>query len=222
MRSVLVAALAGAVLVAGCADGPAAETAADTGDGVGELLRPLEGVAQDGIVLGDPDAPRTITAYVAVGSVDVRLNQALPDLVERAVRPGRASLQLRTVSETEAAKAEGAELGARALQAAGLQDRLWHLYRVMSAAHLGFLDSEQVDAMVAAVPGLDAAQVARDAGTPRITRAIDRADAYARRARVTDPPAVTVTRADGSARRIRWETADGLVRAVMRALDAPR
>src|SRR5512143_3607816 len=85
----------------------------------------LRGIPQDGITLGRLSAPATLTAYVDPAFMSGELSDpaTLRHLVDADVRPGRLKIQLRTVPSYDVPSLTDQGVpGARALQAAGLQN----------------------------------------------------------------------------------------------------
>jgi protein-disulfide isomerase len=185
-------------------DGAAAE--------VQRTLTALRGVPQDGITLGTPDASATLTAYVDVTTRTELLDPPVfAQVIRDFVRPGRLRIQLRTVpAGDEAIASDSGWAAARALQAAGVQDRLWDLYAVFDADYIGVLSDEDLRTMGRSVPGLDVPGMLREARSPRIRKAIERALAYAQAARITTTPAFVLQRTDGAPIVLRGSLVRGL------------
>lgn len=165
------------------------------GPPVSALLAPLASVPQDGFTLGRADAPVTATVYAYLGAFDEGFDRALPRLVERYVRPGRVKLKLRTLSGDPAGVAVGSRSAAAAAQAAGLQDRLWAMYRIVNARHVGVLRDADLVAAVEALPGLDRERWSVDARSARVAAAVRRGDARARSAGIEAAPTIVLSAA---------------------------
>jgi hypothetical protein len=128
----------------------------------------LRGIRQRGLLLGDPKAPITIVEY---GAFDCPACAAvhrdvLPQVIERYVRTGKASIEFRGVAGE--APSVSREL-ALASQAASAQKRGWEFVqlaylRSLEGARPG-TEAEPV-ARLARALGLDATRLAGDASEP--------------------------------------------------------
>jgi protein-disulfide isomerase len=96
--------------------------------GVQEVQRELQGIPQDGIVLGRPDAPVTIVEFADISCPACAsfATTTLPTVIDRWVRPGDAKLEFRPIAFINTSSERGA-LGALA---AGRQDTLWQFVEV--------------------------------------------------------------------------------------------
>jgi protein-disulfide isomerase len=108
-----------AVSLTGGDDGASAEDV----QGIAAVQRELQGVPQDGNVLGRKSAPVTIVEYGDISCPACRSAStgSLPEVVERWVRPGEAKMEFRPIAFINASSERGA-LGALA---AARQDQLW-------------------------------------------------------------------------------------------------
>lgn len=153
----------------------------------------LSGVPQDGFTLGVSHAPVTATVYTYLGAYDGGLNRALPELVEDYVRPGKVKVQLRTLMRDPEGVSFSEDSGPAAAQAAGLQNRLWPFYRLLTARHPGYLDADLVQAVAADVPGLDRRRWIADVRSRRVADAVRRGEEGARDAGVRSAPTVVLS-----------------------------
>jgi protein-disulfide isomerase len=156
--------------------------------GAGDVQRLLEGIPQDGVALGDPDAPVTLIEFADLQCPFCAQfsREAFPALVREYVRAGELRVLFRPLTFI----GEDSEEAARAVLAAGEQDRLWHavdlFYRSQGGENSGWVDDELLGALGPSIPGLDgrvvlaevesaavdeglaaAADAARDAGVDR-------------------------------------------------------
>ena len=128
----------------------------ETIEGAAAVESELEGIEQSGTVLGDPDAPVTITEFADLQCpVCADFSQTeISTIVEEAVRPGDARLEYATFPVL----GEDSELAARAALAAAEQDRLWQFTEIFYA-NQGFENSGYVTedflTSVAEAAGLD-------------------------------------------------------------------
>jgi protein-disulfide isomerase len=193
-RALAIPCVVAVTAAAGCRDAQSANLSPTA-----RTLAALSGVPQDGITLGRRDAPVTLTVYSDVTTrIDLLDGTTFDRIMRRYVRPGRLRIQLRTVPETPDPQAtESNWQAARALQAAGIQDRLWQLYAIFDAEYIGSLSDEDLRAMARSVRGLDAAELLRDARSDRVTQAINRAVGFAQSGKVTSLPAFVLQRNGG-------------------------
>ncbi len=188
-RSLALAACLVSVALPGCGQGA---SASDTGDAeVQRNLKAVAGVPQDGITLGRVDAPATLTVFASLDDFSQGFFRGeLPVIVSRWVRPGRLRIQLRTTSKTVlgAPSDRGAVVAAKVAQAVGLQDHLWQFYGALSARYVGYLDDAVLSQALSDVKGVDRGAEHRDVGSDRIRNAVDKADRFARAAKVSELP----------------------------------
>src|SRR5829696_8015518 len=177
-RALVLAGVAGLVVVAMVVlalatghDEPATRSAAAP-TGVAEVHEMLQGVPQDGIALGDPDAPVTLVEFADLQCPFCRdfALETLPLIVRDYVRRGKLRLEFQTL----AFLGPDSERAARAVVGAAAQDRLWHLtdlfYFNQGQENSGYATDAFLDGLVAAIPGVDAAAVRRDGATPAADR----------------------------------------------------
>jgi protein-disulfide isomerase len=147
------------------------------------------GVPQDGLALGDPDAPVTLVEYADLqcpfcAEWAVR---TLPRLVDDYVRAG----ELRIVFHGLAFLGPDSDKAVRAALAASRDDRLWDvvdgLYRSQLAENSGWVTDDLLDRIAADV-GLDGGEL-RDRGSePWVDAELGRASAAAQAAGVQGTP----------------------------------
>jgi protein-disulfide isomerase len=161
----------------------------------------LAGIPQDGLVLGDADAPVTVQEFVDLQCpVCAEFSeQALPDLVEEYVRPGRVRLELRPLAFI----GEDSVRGARAAVAAAQQDRAWpfveRFYARQGGENTGYATDAFLREVAAGVPGLDVDRLLADRDSDAVTRELERAQADADRLGVEGTPSFAVGPTGGEA-----------------------
>lgn len=211
-----------AALVAGCG---AKEPVDSTGADVAANLKTISGLPQDGITLGDLDAPATLTVYDSLDSFNRGFFLSdLPELVEGYVRDGRVNIQVRTLTgfDTGQTLDAGGTDAARLAQGVGVQDHLWDFYGALSARYIGTIDTGVLNAALADVQGIDAGQAQADARGQDVREAIDRANEQASDEGVTDLPSYTLTRGeDGEPMQLDGSCQGCLARSLERALGGP-
>lgn len=171
----------------------------DEGDGAALTVAQataVEGIPQDGVFLGAPDAPVALVEYADLQCPYCAqfANDALPELIEDYVRPGRLRIEFRGLAFI----GEDSVKALRYALAAGLQDRLWHVTELLFAnqgeENAGWVTDDLLDAIGAAVEGLDVERWKRDAESAEVTAQIDRAARQADADGVSGTPTFRVGR----------------------------
>ncbi len=149
------------------------------------------GIPQEGVALGDPDAPATLTEFADLQCPFCAqfAKQALPGIVDEYVRPGRVRLIFRNLDFL----GYDSERAALAGVSAANQDRLWQFidlfFRNQGVENSGYVDDAFLRKIAGAVDGLDAGRVvARANGAPEAPL-LDEAAAEAERFGIDSTPA---------------------------------
>ena len=129
-------------------------------EGAAELRSDLQGIPQDGLVLGNPGAPVTLVEFgdLQCPACKAVSEEIVPDVIDAKVRSGEAQLEFRnfTILGPES------ETAAAAAVAAGEQGRGWSFvelfYRNQGLEGSGYVTDEFLTA------------IARSAGVPDIPR----------------------------------------------------
>jgi protein-disulfide isomerase len=202
MRSKLVLAFAlvvsGLISVSlvGCGGSNPASSSAPPLPGATELT----GVAQDGVALGDPDAPRTLAVYADIQCPYCRQwdEGELPAIVQEHVRSGDVRLEFRGLAFI----GPESDLGLRAVLAAGMQDRLWSLLNVLyanqGAENGGWLTEHSLRRFAESIPGLDVDRMFSDLDSVEVDTRMEEARAAAAEAGVNGTPSFQVGRTGGT------------------------
>lgn len=180
----------------------------------------LAGVPQDGVTLGDPDAPVTLVEFADPQCPFCRdfALQTLPLIVRDYVRPGMLRLEFQTL----AFLGPDSERAARAVAGAAAQDRLWNLselvYYNQGTENSGYATDDFVAGLLAEIPGIDAARVRRDGDGAAAGRLLADAEALATRHGIDSTPSFLLGRTGSDERRV----IDGAVdyETLRRQLDA--
>jgi protein-disulfide isomerase len=136
-----------------------------------EFALDLEGIPQDGPILGSPDARVTLVEYADLQCPACRAfaEAVLPNVVDRYVRSGNVKTEFRGLAFI----GEDSERALRFVLAAGLQDRLWQLedalYRNQGAENSGWVTDDLVRELAGAIEGLDVDRVFEDADGAEVT-----------------------------------------------------
>ena len=175
------------------------QTDAPTGgapSGAVEVNALFAGIPQDGISLGEPDAPVTMTEFADLQCPFCAqyARDVLPGVVERYVRAGRVRLVFRALTFI----GPDSDRAARAATAAGLQDRQWPFvelfYRNQGTENTGYATDAFLRRLSRAVTGLDANRAQRERTAPAVERELSQASSEAQRYGVKSTPSFLIAR----------------------------
>ncbi len=158
----------------------------------------LAGIPERGGVLGDPQAPLTVTEYVDLQCpVCARAaTTTLPALIRDQVRAGKVKLAVRTLHFL----GPDSERAARVAAGAERQGRLWAFLEAFYARQGPENSGYVTDAFlrdVSGAAGVDAGRALGQADSAFATARLQRANDDAARLRVTGTPTLTVRRGGG-------------------------
>jgi protein-disulfide isomerase len=168
-------------------------------EGAGETQRRLQGIDQDGNVLGSPSAPVTVYEYIDPQCPYCQQfeTQAMPSLIERYVRTGKAKVELRPLAFI----GPDSQTGRAALIAGGEQDRMFNVAQLLflnqGAENGGWLSDDLVRRVAAGIPGVDVQRFVSDAGSTAVADEGAAFDAAARAAGVNSTPTILVAKTGG-------------------------
>jgi len=149
----------------------------------------LNGIPQDGIALGKPDAPVTLVEYADLQCPYCAdwARDAFPAIVDEYVRDGRVRLEFRGL----AFLGPESETALRAALAAGEQDRLWNvvhgLFVSQGAENAGWVTEALLHSLGRGA-GIDAERMLADSDSASVDRALAEAAAQARAVGVPGTP----------------------------------
>ena len=158
----------------------------------------VAGIPEANGVLGDPDAPITITEYVDLQCpiCAQAAEQTLPTLINDYVKTGKVKLQARTLSFLGPDSVRAAKVAAGAKE----QGRLWAFletfYASQGTENSGYVTDDFLRG-VAAAAGVNADKALDFADTPDAQRALDEADSDAAAVKADSTPTFTIKRGDG-------------------------
>jgi protein-disulfide isomerase len=190
--ALVIAVVAGIVASRG-GDGDDAAAGAKVADAA-DVIAVFEGVPQDGVTLGRPDAPVTLVEYVDLQCPFCREFEVdvVPTLVEKHVRSGALRIETRGLSFL----GPDSERGLRAVLAAGQQDRLYGmkalLFANQGAENAGWLSQDLVEAAGRSLPGVDVTQLVDDMDSAAVSEQLGAHAAEADRRGVDSTPTVLV------------------------------
>jgi protein-disulfide isomerase len=154
----------------------------------------LDGIPQDGLVLGSPDAGVTLIEYADLQCPACRnyTEVYFPEVVERYVRPGRVKTEFRGIAFI----GPDSQTALRYVLAAGLQDRLWQLqeafYRNQGGENAGWVTEELLREVAAEIPELDVERLLVDAQSGEVTAMMTEAASQADSADISGTPALAI------------------------------
>jgi protein-disulfide isomerase len=168
-------------------------TEAKGGNGTSQAAQLLDGIPQTGSTLGNPKAPVTVTEFADLQCPfcrDYTINQ-FPALVAKYVKTGKVKM----VFKNYAFIGPDSLTAARAAEAAGKQNKLWHFIDVFYN-NQGDENTDYVtDAFlkkIAEGAGVDADKMLTDRQDPKIDTAIAKAQQDAQQAGVNSTPTFIV------------------------------
>jgi protein-disulfide isomerase len=201
--TVLGGALAAAVAVIVVAALVSTRSSSDAAPSGASLARStvVEGVPERDGVLGDPDAPVTVTEYVDLQCpiCAEASTTTLPTLIEDYVKTGKVKLELRTMHFLGPDSVTAARVAAGAQR----QDKLWSFVETFYANQGTENSGYASDAFlrdVARAAGVDADAALAFADTDASERALTRANQAAQAVGADSTPTFTVKRGDGAER----------------------
>lgn len=136
------------------------------------VQREFTGIPSEGDTIGDPQAPVEIIEYGDISCPICKMASegALPEIVDRLVRTGRAKMTFRPIAFISASSQRGA-LGA---EAAAMQDAMWPFVTLIYAnqgpeSDPNWLTDADMEGAAAAL-GLDVARWKRDYSGDEVTQ----------------------------------------------------
>jgi protein-disulfide isomerase len=131
----------------------------------------FEGIPQDGIALGEPDAPATLIEFADLQCPFCAefAVQTAPEVIDRYVRDGRLRLELRLLTFLGPDSVRGAQVA----HAAALQDRLWPFtelfFQNQGPENSGYATDAFLERLARRTPGLDTERLSADFGNAEVT-----------------------------------------------------
>lgn len=154
----------------------------------------LTGIPQSGSTLGKEDAPALIVEFVDPQCPycrDFEQNE-MEKIVNDAIRPGRAKMQLRVLTFLGPDSAEAA----RVWEAAGFQNKMFDVaaafYANQGEENSGYVTDKWLKDTLGGIDGFDFDKALNEAADPRITAALGEAKSLASRYGVDSTPTLLV------------------------------
>jgi protein-disulfide isomerase len=167
--------------------------------GPADVEQLFAGIPQDGLVLGEPDAPATVIEFVDMQCPFCAefSQQALPQVIEERVRTGELALELRVLPLL----GPDSETGALAAAATVPQDRLWQFsdlfFAQQGAENSGYVTDEFVEGIYAETPGLDVERANQARGSAAAEELVSANVALAERLGVDGTPTLFLAQGGG-------------------------
>lgn len=168
--------------------------------GAADVESMLQGIPQDGTVLGRSDAPVTLVEYADLQCPFCAewARATLPQLVSDYVKNGRLKIEFRGLAFI----GPDSEKALRSALAAGDQQKLWNvvdlLYVNQGEENSGWVSDDFLRSVGDAVPGLDADTMLSDSGSSAVTEAIAQAANAANAAGVSSTPSFEIGKTGGA------------------------
>jgi len=190
--------------------------------GAGRVGALLDGIPQNGNVLGSRTAPVTLVEFAdpQCPYCGIFERDALPTIVSQYVRPGK----VRIVFEGMTFVGPDSGTALRTALAAAGQNRFWNvlelLYENQGEENTGWVTDSLLRGIGAAVPGLDTDRMLSERNSATVDAAVARASTAASNAGVTSTPSFLVGRTGGAMQLVHATslTASGITPALEAAL----
>jgi protein-disulfide isomerase len=228
-RTLLLVSVAAAALIAGglvaalvltTGGGSKAEPTTAAPLGVSRVARMLDGIPQQGVVLGRASAPVTLVEFADVQCPYCAewASRGLPGIVQKSVRTGKVRILFNGMAFVGA----DSETALRTAVAAGRQNRFWNvlelLYENQGAENAGWVTDSLLRSIGDAVPGLDTQKMLDERRSAAVQDELVRAAELAQRAGVNSTPSFAVGRTNGELRLVQPSSLDP--KGLQPALDA--
>jgi protein-disulfide isomerase len=180
------------------------------------------GIPQQGVTLGEPDAPATLIEFADLQCPFCAqyTTGALPTVIQDYVRTGRLKMQLRLLRFIGPDSERGAEVAA----AATLQDRGWQFsdlfFRNQGQENSGYATDAFLEQLARETPGLDVNQLESDLNSPAAERLIRQAERQANQLGVSGTPTFFIQQGNGAPEQVELSSldADSVTAAIDSAL----
>jgi protein-disulfide isomerase len=191
---VVVVAVLAIVLAVAATGGKSSGTAAATLPGARDVNTLLRGIPQDGLTLGSPTAPVTLTEYIDLQCPFCQQfeTQVLPQIVKSYVRTGKVKIEARVLAFIGPDSVHGRD----AMLAAAKQGKAFNfaqvLYDNQGIENTGWLDDAMVASAAKSVPGLNSKLLLSTQSSASVTQQAKAIDSEATARNVVSTPTVFV------------------------------
>jgi protein-disulfide isomerase len=166
----------------------------------------LGGIPQNGLVLGNPNAPVTLVEFADLQCPICRAysSDVFPTLVKRYVRTGKVKMVFRSLHFI----GPDSTTAALAAQAAGQQNKLWQFadlfYRNQQQENTGYVTDTFIRQIAGAVPGLNVARLVAARNSASAQKQLTAADTLASSSSVTGTPTFLVGKTGAQTSLLSW------------------
>ncbi len=164
--------------------------------GASQTMALFAGIPQRGISLGNPGAPVTLIEFgdLQCPVCAAYAEDALPSIVNRYVRKGRVRLEFRNLDSIGSDSARAARMAG----AVGEQNHLWEfidlMYKNQGAENTSYVTERYLQALAAAIPGVDVSRALRARSSSAVEAQIDQAHALAEQMQLQSTPSFVLVR----------------------------
>jgi protein-disulfide isomerase len=170
--------------------------------GATQTLALFAGIPQQGVSLGSQRAPVTLIEFgdLQCPVCAAYAEDALPSIVNRYVREGRVRLMFRSLDSIGSDSARAARMAG----AVGEQNHLWEfidlMYKNQGAENTSYVTDRYLQALGAAIPGVDVSRALRARSSASVEAQIDQAHLLAEQLHLQSTPSfVLVSRSQTGA-----------------------
>jgi protein-disulfide isomerase len=166
----------------------------------------LGGIPQNGLVLGNPNAPVTLVEFADLQCPICRAysSDVFPTLVKRYVRTGKVKMVFRSLHFI----GNDSTTAALAAQAAGQQNKLWQFadlfYSNQQQENTGYVTDAFIRQIAGAVPGLNVAQLMTARNSASAQKQVTAADSLAGQSSITGTPSFLVGKSGSQQSLLSW------------------
>jgi protein-disulfide isomerase len=174
------------------------QSGGDDDDGGGAPAR-VQAIPQDGVWLGDPEAPATLIEFADLQCPFCAeyATGTLPGVIDDYVRDGRLRLELRLLAFIGPDSVRARQWA----NAAALQDRLWNFsdlfFRNQEGENSGYATNAFLEDLAGRTRGLDTAQLSEDLRSPQVRELDGEAERLAEELGVEGTPSFYLSRDGG-------------------------
>jgi protein-disulfide isomerase len=189
--------------------------------GAADVEQLLKGIPQDGNVLGSASAPATLVEYIDLQCPFCQQfeTQAMPTLIKRYVRPGKAKVEMRPIAFI----GSDSENGRDAVIAGGQQKKAFNLTQLLylnqGPENSGWLSDQLITSAAASIPGINVPKLLDDKDSTETKNAAASFDELAQRDGVQQTPTILVGKSGQTPQQVTLSSPSD-VQSIANALDS--
>jgi protein-disulfide isomerase len=155
----------------------------------------FKGIPQHGMTLGDPRAPVMLVEFgdLQCPVCAAYAEDALPAILARYVRTGRLRLVFRNLDSIGSDSVHAARMAG----ALGEQNHLWEfidlMYRNQGAENTSYVTDRYLEALAAAIPGVDVGRALRERNSPVVQAQLQQAHELAQELHLQSTPSFVLS-----------------------------